>query len=67
MPQQMPQSPTTSGNISQVRTVYMTSKFNPFGDARAKFEIRYYLVAILFIIFDLDYYFYSHELFVLAH
>ena len=28
--------------------------FNPFGDARAKFEVRYYLVAILFIIFDLE-------------
>lgn len=26
--------------------------FNIFGDARSKFEIRYYLVAILFIIFD---------------
>ena len=41
--------------------------FNPFSDARNKFEIRYYLVAILFIIFDLDYYFYFHELFVLVH
>jgi NADH-quinone oxidoreductase subunit A len=28
--------------------------FNPYGDARSKFEIRYYLVAILFIIFDLE-------------
>jgi NADH:ubiquinone oxidoreductase subunit 3 (subunit A) len=28
--------------------------FNPFGDARAKFEVRYYLIAILFIIFDLE-------------
>jgi len=28
--------------------------FNPWGDARSKFEIRYYLVAILFIIFDLE-------------
>jgi NADH-quinone oxidoreductase subunit A len=28
--------------------------FNPFGDARNKFEVRYYLVAILFIIFDLE-------------
>src|SRR5580693_8345109 len=28
--------------------------FNPFSDARNKFEIRYYLVAILFIIFDLE-------------
>ena len=28
--------------------------FEPFGDARAKFDVRYYLVAILFIIFDLE-------------
>jgi len=28
--------------------------FNIFSDARNKFEIRYYLVAILFIIFDLE-------------
>lgn len=28
--------------------------FEPFGDARRKFEIRFYLVAILFIIFDLE-------------
>lgn len=28
--------------------------FNPFGDARNKFEVRFYLVAILFIIFDIE-------------
>jgi NADH-quinone oxidoreductase subunit A len=28
--------------------------FEPFADARSKFEVRYYLVAILFIIFDLE-------------
>ena len=28
--------------------------FDAFGDARAKFDVRYYLVAILFIIFDLE-------------
>jgi NADH-quinone oxidoreductase subunit A len=28
--------------------------FNAFGDARMKFDIRYYLVSILFIIFDLE-------------
>ncbi|MDX2050399.1 MAG: NADH-quinone oxidoreductase subunit A [Rickettsiaceae bacterium] len=28
--------------------------FDPFGDAREKFEVRFYLVAILFIIFDLE-------------
>jgi len=28
--------------------------FEPFTDSRAKFDVRYYLVAILFIIFDLE-------------
>jgi NADH-quinone oxidoreductase subunit A len=28
--------------------------FDPFGDARARFDVRFYLVAILFIIFDLE-------------
>ena len=28
--------------------------FDAFGDARAKFDVRYYLVAILYIIFDLE-------------
>jgi NADH-quinone oxidoreductase subunit A len=30
--------------------------FEAFEDARMKFDVRYYLVAILFIIFDLDEY-----------
>ena len=28
--------------------------FNPFDDARMQFDVRFYLVAILFIIFDLE-------------
>ena len=28
--------------------------FPPFGDARGKFDVRFYLVSILFIIFDLE-------------
>jgi len=28
--------------------------FNPYGDSRSKFEVRFYLVAILFIVFDLE-------------
>ena len=28
--------------------------FEPFEDSRLKFDVRYYLVAILFIIFDLE-------------
>lgn len=28
--------------------------FAPFGDARGRFDVRFYLVAILFIVFDLE-------------
>lgn len=28
--------------------------FHPFSDTRSKFDVRFYLVAILFIIFDLE-------------
>lgn len=28
--------------------------FSPFGDSRSRFEIRFYIVAILFMIFDLE-------------
>jgi NADH-quinone oxidoreductase subunit A len=28
--------------------------FNPFSDARSKFEVRFYLVAVLFLLFDLE-------------
>ena len=28
--------------------------FDPFDDAQGKFDVRFYLVAILFIIFDLE-------------
>jgi len=28
--------------------------FDPYGDARQKFEVRFFLIAILFIIFDLE-------------
>lgn len=28
--------------------------FDPFGDSRTRFDVRFYLVAILFIIFDLE-------------
>ncbi len=28
--------------------------FDPFSDARSEFDVRFYLVAILFIIFDLE-------------
>ena len=32
--------------------------FEPFEDARAPFDVRYYLVAIVFIIFDLEFAFF---------
>ncbi len=28
--------------------------FNPFDDARSRFDVRFYLVAILFIVFDIE-------------
>jgi len=28
--------------------------FDPFGDARTKFDVHFYLVSIVFIIFDLE-------------
>ena len=28
--------------------------FDPFGDSRQKFEVRFFLVGIIFIIFDLE-------------
>jgi len=28
--------------------------FNPFDDSRAEFDIRFYIVAILFLVFDLE-------------
>lgn len=28
--------------------------FNPFGDARMKFEVRFFLVGILFLVFDVE-------------
>jgi NADH-quinone oxidoreductase subunit A len=28
--------------------------FNPYEDARMKFEIRYFLIGLLFIVFDLE-------------
>ena len=34
--------------------------FEAFGDARMKFDVRFYLVAILFIIFDLEIAFLFH-------
>jgi NADH-quinone oxidoreductase subunit A len=40
-------------NVVEKTSVYECG-FNPYGDARSKFEVRFYLIAILFIIFDLE-------------
>ena len=42
-----------NGNNIDV-TVTMFPGFEAFGDARRQFDVRFYLVAILFIIFDLE-------------
>ena len=43
-----PHSPT------QEKTAAYECGFEPFEDARSKFDVRFYLVALLFIIFDLE-------------
>ena len=43
-----PSSPDTEKNSAY------ECGFNAFDDARMKFDVRYYLVSILFIIFDLE-------------
>ena len=43
-----PKSPDTEKNSAY------ECGFNAFDDARMKFDVRFYLVAILFIIFDLE-------------
>jgi len=41
--------------------------FEPFDDARRRFDVRYYLVAILFIIFDIEVAFLFPWAITLAH
>jgi NADH-quinone oxidoreductase subunit A len=41
--------------------------FDPFEDSRGKFDVRFYLVAILFIIFDLEVAFLFPWAITLAH
>ncbi len=36
------------------KTLSYECGFSPFEDARQKFDVRFYLVAILFIVFDLE-------------
>jgi len=44
---------TVNRNDLQKISIYECG-FDPFADSRQKFEIRFFLVAILFIIFDLE-------------
>jgi NADH:ubiquinone oxidoreductase subunit 3 (subunit A) len=41
--------------------------FDPFSDARTRFDVRFYLVAILFIIFDLEIVYLFPWIMALAH
>ena len=40
--------------MSALRKSVFECGFDPFGDSRQQFEVRFFLVAILFIIFDLE-------------
>ena len=44
----------SSGKYNQDKLKSYECGFDPFDDARGKFDVRFYLVAILFIIFDLE-------------
>ena len=41
--------------------------FEPFDDSRMEFDVRFYLVAILFIIFDLEIAFFFHGQYLLGN
>src|SRR6516165_5668646 len=40
--------------ITKVKQMPYESGMNPFGDARQRFDIRYYLIAIVFLLFDVE-------------
>jgi NADH-quinone oxidoreductase subunit A len=40
--------------ITKVKQMPYESGMNPFGDARQRFDVRYYLVAIVFLLFDVE-------------
>lgn len=44
----------TPQKIDQEKISAYECGFNPFDDARSTFDVRFYLVAILFLIFDLE-------------
>ena len=44
----------TPQKLDQEKVSAYECGFNPFDDARTTFDVRFYLVAILFLIFDLE-------------
>ncbi|QEH33741.1 NAD(P)H-quinone oxidoreductase subunit 3 [Aquisphaera giovannonii] len=40
--------------VTAVKQMPYESGMNPFGDARQRFDVRYYLVAIVFLLFDVE-------------
>jgi NADH-quinone oxidoreductase subunit A len=39
---------------TKVKQMPYESGMNPFGDARQRFDVRYYLIAIVFLLFDVE-------------
>jgi len=40
--------------ITKVKQMPYESGMDPFGDARQRFDVRYYLIAIVFLLFDVE-------------
>lgn len=40
--------------VTRVKQMPYESGMNPFGDARQRFDVRYYLIAIAFLLFDVE-------------
>ncbi|MGC8644624.1 MAG: NADH-quinone oxidoreductase subunit A [Isosphaeraceae bacterium] len=40
--------------LTKVKQMPYESGMNPFGDARQRFDVRYYLIAIVFLLFDVE-------------
>ena len=40
--------------VTKVKQMPYESGMNPFGDARQRFDVRYYLIAIVFLLFDVE-------------
>jgi NADH-quinone oxidoreductase subunit A len=40
--------------VTKVKQMPYESGMDPFGDARQRFDVRYYLIAIVFLLFDVE-------------